>query len=326
MAGAIAYVEDTRVEILESQLVAWTVDGPTGGPLIASGPCPVCGHTTSQPIAVEIMAHAATAVELLPPEERTTRRFLCMCTSSHDGRPPTVLGGCGRWWLVTLVHEGETWRMSPGGDFSLVPALRALDEVAAGERAAVRTAAEKWLPGITVLYGLFGLAAVVAKRDAVDALVDWAKVVIALAAVAGLVATVLAVVWGYRAAFGWVQPVDVSDDEKLRQWYEQRRDAVAASVKDLEGAVRAAVAAVALLVLAAGLVMYSPEAEPAGAKVRVSYNEDGDTARPATACGSLIDPGDAKGVAVTVKDGNGTRTQAVDVGWVTAVVPVKSCK
>jgi hypothetical protein len=327
MARDLAYEQDVQVELLPAQLDAWTIQGPERGPLTASGPCPACTHTTTEEVAIEIMGDAQAAeADLLPPPERTTRRFLCRCTAPHAGRPDAVIGGCGRWWLVTLLPDGtDGWLMTPGGDGSLLPALQALDAAATGERTAVRSAAEKWLPGITVLYGLFGLAGVALSRDAVDSLVGWAKVLVAFVAVAGLVATVMAVIWGYRAAFGWVEPVDVSNDQELREWYESRRNAVTDSVKNLRGAVFAAVTAVVFLVIAAGFVMYAPAADPVGPKARVTYSEGGDAANPASTCGLLVDPSPDQGVAVKVKDGDATRIQRVDIAWVTAVIPVKTC-
>ena len=74
--------------------------------------------------------------------------------------------------------------------------------------AGLHTLAEKWIPGLAVITGTFGLAAVVVNKDAVKTLSDfwtiWAYALVVAATLMAVSATILV----YRAAFGWPQEVD----------------------------------------------------------------------------------------------------------------------
>lgn len=188
-----------------------------------------------------------------------------------------------------------------------------------------RSAAEKWLEGITALYGLFGLAGVALGKDAVKDLSTISKAAVAAAVVIGLAATLRAVVLGYKAAFGWPVPVDVSDDAKLRAWFESHRDNAKDSAENLRRAVRAAVTAVGALFLAVGVIWFGPSARPVPSLVKVDYADPGNLATAGTLCGELADTAAESTVAVRVRRPSEESTEVVSGAWVKSITPVASC-
>jgi len=318
----VAYAADERVAVTSQGLGQWTAERLAGS-LLAYGPCPECTHTAQVPILNEIATNAAAAVDGVPPDRRTTRKFSCTCPQDHLGRPPEIAGGCGRWWLATMIRDGDGWTFIQA-DEGLLPALTALDQAAADEVSAVRTSAEKWLPGVTALYGLFGLAGVVVGKDAVKDLPALGRAALVLVIASGLACAVYAVLSGYRAAYGWLDVKDVSTDDKLQEWYRQRRMSILAAPEQLARALRSAVAALVLLLVALGLIWLWPAASPSAPRIKVSYRQDGDVSQPAFACGQLTGL-DGRQVRLRVDTTTRGETVAVPAGWIDKIEPVRAC-
>ncbi|MFJ2576911.1 hypothetical protein [Kitasatospora aureofaciens] len=252
----------------EQFLSAWTVFPATGLLTSATGPCPRCGHSCLMPVTTKIIAGAATAPATeapSPPPEPLTLQFVCTCGEAHDSRPAGTTEGCGAWWLVQLEKSpAGPYRLRPAQDRRLAEAAIALRAAATTQGADVRAAAEKWLTGITALYGLFGLAGVVAGRTTIASLGTAGKTTVAAAALLGIAAAGGAILTGYRAAYGWPVAQPVADDTELARW-KARHDAYAFSAAaDLRRAVALAVAALGALVLTVGLIWFLPAKSSAG--------------------------------------------------------------
>ncbi|MBV6698212.1 hypothetical protein KV557_13860 [Kitasatospora aureofaciens] len=233
----------------EQFLSAWTVSPTTGLPTSATGPCPRCGHSCLMPVTTKIIAGAATAPATeapSPPPEPLTLQFVCTCGEAHDSRP------------------AGPYRLRPAQDRRRAEAAIALRAAATTQGADVRAAAEKWLTGITALYGLFGLAGVVAGRTTIASLGTAGKTTVAAAALLGIASAGGAILTGYRAAYGWPVAQPVADDTELARW-KARHDAYAFSAAaDLRRAVALAVAALGALVLTVGLIWFLPAKSSAG--------------------------------------------------------------
>jgi len=289
MAGDVAYVPDKRVLPTREQLRDWSFSSREGSSdLVAFGPCPTCDHDCTVRVVREIATEAAGAEADTsgPPEEKSTRKFPCTCSVPHEGRPPAVSGGCGRWFLAAIERRGTSWTLTGDVDESTLGALVALEQAASEEVSRVRTSAEKWLPGITALYGLFGLAGIALGKDAVSGLAPAGKAILALFIALGLASTVFAILSGYRAAFGWYEVVGVNTDEKLKDWYARRREAVLTAPKSLQKAIMAAVAALACLLIGVFVIWFWPAKSPAAPNVTLTYRPAG-SIEQATVCGRL---------------------------------------
>ena len=321
----IGYELDKRIQITVEQLAAWTVT-ETRGVLQTSGPCPACQHEFPVEIVRDVIAATATEDQtMVPPEKRTTRRFACKCTTDHPGRPAAIMGGCGRWWLASVVSdEVDGRKLVPAPDQGLASAATALDAASRDEVTAVRAWAEKWLPAVAALYGLFGLASVVLGKDALEHIPLVGRLVVAGLIGVGLISTIRAIFFGYSAAFGWLTLRKVENDAELEDWYKQRRAALAAAPLLLKKALNRAVTALVFLMFAVGVIWFWPPTDPPSPLVQVSYNQDGDTTKPMSACGKLVDSKDKQ---LTVQSAVGATKQAIpiNVAWVQSVTAKDAC-
>jgi hypothetical protein len=320
----IAYEADRHVVVTERQLQGWRLDGSTAT-LRAEGPCPACRHEFGVDILADIVSDtAAITANKFPPERLTTRRFSCGCLSNHPNRPATVLGGCGRWWLASVLSEQNGDRsLIPAPDEAMAGPAVALDAAAAGELTAVRAWGEKWLPAVAAVYGLFSVAGLVVAKDTVSSLPLLGRLVAALFIVIGAIATLYAIDRGYRAAFGWLKVTSVSNDAELTKWYEQRRIAIIAAPLAMGRALRGAKLALGCLFAAVGVLWFwPPDATPP--IVSVTYNQDGDTSKAGSACGDLKD---SKGgvISVVTTTGSVKQTTQIAASWVTGLTVKEKC-
>jgi hypothetical protein len=320
----VEYAADRRISLTSSDLQGWSAE-TTSGALVAHGPCPTCGHDVTTEITTDLLTSKGVVERTVPPDRRMTRRFACDCTPQHKGRPPEVHGGCGRWWLAAVERlEGGKFRVIPASDEILLWAATTLDQAARDEVSAVRTSTEKWLPAVTALYGLFGLASVVVGKDSLEKIPIEGRFVIALLIIGGLVATFTAVYWGYRAAFGWFTVHDVSDDAKLVAWVQERRKAIVQAPEHLRTALTAAASALALLLIAVGVLWFWPPADPPSPVVEVGYLAGGIGGQEASACGPLKS-GEGKTFVIQVTNGSTKVPITIDTSWVTSIKPKGRC-
>jgi hypothetical protein len=329
-ADPLPYEENRGVVARQDQLAGWDIEfDPDSGLLATAGPCPACGHPTATEIRKDAPPGAAAATTASPPERRATRRFSCLCGEGHPGRPPAVSSGCGRWWLAAVERRDDgTWHLS--ADVGLLASQAALElhRAATTDLASARTTAEKWLPGLAGLYGLFAISGAVVGRDVVKDLAPAGRWILVAVLALGVTLAGVSILSGYRAAYGWLRPdqADVSTDDKLLTWYTtQRRNTIITSASSLRTAVIAACAALALLVVALAVVWVGPARKPAAATVKVAYREGGDPATTASACGTLATGGPAQVVRVKVADGAVTRTVSIPAAWIDRIETVNTC-
>ncbi|MFF4382541.1 hypothetical protein [Kitasatospora sp. NPDC001547] len=284
--------EPGQYPVTDTELVMWTVVRSDEGEILRiKGPCPSCGHDTAQQVegrALDRLAVAAGgSAPPPPPAARMTRICECACSEPHpDGStPPQNMRTCGRWWLVSIMLD----RSVPGQqevvaalDDSLLTAARAAKEMAATEEKRLRTSAEKWIAGITALIGLFSLSGVVVGKDSFTGLPDEPRALAGFAAAAAIGCAVVAVMKSYRAAYGWPIDVDISNDELLKKWFDNRRDYISTAVNDLKTGVRLSLISLGSLALAAGFIWFWPRDSPTGPLVQVVRTDD------ARICGTLL--------------------------------------
>jgi hypothetical protein len=279
----------------------------------------------SKLIITEIVS-AANELDMttIPPEKRMTRPFVCTCEASHKGRPDDVTAGCGRWWLASVVKaDDDSYKLVPAVDDSLVFAAKALDDAATGEVAAVRTSAEKWLPGVAAIYGLFGLASLVIGKDSLEKIPVEGRQAIWVLVALGLIVTAAAIYFGYRAAFGWFSVQDVHDDVKLAAWYRARRNAITQAPAHLRTALGLAGVSVAILFIAVSILWFVPPKSPPSPIGEVTYREDG-TALPSTVCGPFKS-GTGRAIVVQSTIGSATQPVTIDLDWVDSITPKDKC-
>ncbi|WP_433207219.1 hypothetical protein ACQP00_40950 [Dactylosporangium sp. CS-047395] len=267
-----------RMAVRDEQLAGWTVR-EVDGDLRLSGPCPACRHESAGTVPLSVIAYESQ----IRPRSRTAT-LACHCGQRHKDRPEDAddTTGCGRSWAVRAELDGAGYVLRAAADPDLVEAADALRRAATGELAALRTAGEKWIAGITAVYGLFGIAGAVGGRDAVAALPGWGRLLVGLAVLAAVAAAGSAILRAYRVAYGWPVAQPVRDDDELRDWYSRRRREPAEAAARLRRAVFSAVGSLGLLAVALGLLWFLPARAPATAPVQVN-RVDG-----ARLCGTLL--------------------------------------
>jgi hypothetical protein len=268
-----------RVPVSAGQLTTWT-GTKVGSALRLAGPCPACRHKTSA--VVSLTSTSLEEFDSPEPAGRTVA-FVCNCGKDHTGQPATPPKGCGRTWSATAtVDDSGPVSLTPADDPLVVEAAEAFRDAQAGHLERLRTAAEKWIAGITALFGVLGVIGIGFGAEQVRKLALPGRIslgaLLALAVLAGAAAIVL----GYRAAYGWPRERSVADDTELLTWYADQQSLPAATAGRLRGAVIAAGSALALLTVAAGLTWLLPEAKPPAPLVKVS------TAEQAVVCGELL--------------------------------------
>jgi hypothetical protein len=297
--------ESERILVTDEQLREWVVPpdmrNEEGAPIQVRGPCPRCGHNTTADVVVSVLAVAQSVegVTLPPMQERVTRVVECNCGISHPqsvtpgaakpvspdakgaGEPAPTVKSCGRWWLVTILLDPELEHPVRTGDESLLEAAQAVQAAVADEETRIRGSAEKWIAGVSALLSLFGLSGVVVAKDGfadLPAVAAW--IAGGLVGVALLAAT-FAVYLSYRAAYGWPVPVDIRNDEKLREWFAARRMRVVTAASNLRNGVQLACGALAALSMAVAVVWFWPGEDPEPV-VQVTLTDD------SSVCGELL--------------------------------------
>ena len=129
----------------------------SGALIRLTGPCPRCGHPAPNQTSLQV-----TSLEALAPgPDLLTVDLECTCEEPHPGRPDGK-DGCGRSWNgVVTSSGGDSLTLTPlptTADPEAIAAAQALRQAAPQQLADLRKAAEKWIAGITALYGLLGFA------------------------------------------------------------------------------------------------------------------------------------------------------------------------
>jgi hypothetical protein len=264
---AIKYAVE-RVELSPAQFAAWH-GWIAGTDLELRGRCPICAHDS--PMTVK---HEFTALEATARPRELAISMSCGCGEPHSGRPASADTGCGRHWNCTATTDAQgRVTLSPLADPALVTAADALRVASATQLASLRGAAEKWIAGVTALFGLFGLAGVAFTRSTVTGLGTWWQVGIGIAAAVSAALAGLAVFLSYRAAYGWPVTRSIPDNDALRDWYAAQQAAPRVQARFFRHGVRAAAGALGSLVVTVGLLWFAPQTTSAGPLVRVTLTD-----------------------------------------------------
>ncbi|HUN32165.1 MAG TPA: hypothetical protein VMU95_09085 [Trebonia sp.] len=312
--SVIAYA----VELISAdagQLAAWhgTRDEDY---LTLDGPCPHCGHDA--PNNVPLSLNVLEAGRSGPHPATRTVRLDCTCEQVHGGRPDNVATGCGRSWIAVATDSGNGTVLAPptgpDADPVLLAAARAARDAGPAQLSAVRSAAEKWIGGVTALFGLFGLAGVAFTRSTVDGLdLTW-QLLIGLTALVAVAAAGFSIWSTYRAAYGWQTRADVSDNDRLREWYLSQEKAPFVLARYLRAGVRAAIGSLAALAVTMGLLWFAPQS-PALTRVTLVNGSQ--------VCGTLL-PAASGGVALVSQASDG-QVASIPLRSVAGLAAVTAC-
>jgi hypothetical protein len=241
-----------RVTPTKDDLAGWEVDWADTS---ASGACPRCGDRTSF-IWADFVAMSRHA------RDSATRRVDCACGVSHAANGEEK-PACGAYWFTTFYRdESGTAHAEPAADSRTVAAAEALQEAEQDAETRLRAAAEKWVGGVSAVLALFGIASTVAGGSILKNLSDTRKPVVIGLTLTAIAVAIAAIVLSYLAAYGWPKKVDVGDDEKLLDWYNQRRARLTTISDRLRLGVVAAVVSIGLLTIAAGIAWTAPGKVP----------------------------------------------------------------
>jgi hypothetical protein len=320
-AGSIAYAVEL-ITVNPARLKDWR-GSATDEALSLGGPCPECGHATSGAVPRQLSALEARIVPAGP--ERLTVRLDCACQEPHAGRPDNVTTGCGRTWLAATTTTGGTVALAPAPvpDPELAAAIQAVHDLAPAQLNDVRSAAGKWMGGVSALAGLFSLTGVAITRTTVAGLATSWQVLVALAALASVALAGWAIYLTYQAAYGWPTTADVSTDDKRLAWWKKQEEVPFAMAEKLRQGVLAAAGSLAAIVVTIGLLWFAPQ-KPAGSLVQATLTDG------TVACGTLLPtagdhvPFSAPAGLVMQLASNGS-VVLVPVKSLASVSPVSSC-
>ena len=253
----------------------------------------------------------APASDLASQVQGFTRLFQCKCGQTHiDGS--VARKNCGRRWLVKVRPEGVLPPVVAADDHSLLAAATALSQdepkqSGVKEQSQIKASAEKWIAGVTALFGLFGLGGLVVGKDTVASLGLRGKIFtgVALLVAVGLAAT--AVVLAYRAAYGWPKVVNLREDRALAEWYEKRQGYAGKAATFLRGSVWFAVGALAALLAAVAFVWYMPGSTPPMPLVQMTFTNG---THP---CGDLVNSSADGQLTFQLSDGTTTSERAAEL-------------
>jgi hypothetical protein len=148
----------------------------------------------------------------------------------------------------------------------------------------LRSAAEKWIAGITALYGLLGFAGITTQRSTITQLGRGWQIGIAVASLAAVGLAAWAIYRAYQAAYGWPKTYWIDDDADLVAWYRKQLSAPQRAADHLRSAVQAAGASLAALLVSAGLLWFAPTAGPAAPLIHLTKQGG------AVICGTVLTP------------------------------------
>lgn len=296
-----------RVHPRIQQLADWTVEWEDNE---ASGPCPRCGH----PMTFELKTILVEA-SIDQGAEQLTRRVDCACEVAHPTGEISAVS-CGAFWYATFRLPPAQPQVIPPLDPRVVVAADAFDKSAKDEELRLRAAAEKWVSGVAAVLALLSIAATVTGGKLFEDLPYLGKAFVVGLVVLAVAAALGAVIASYKAAYGWPKQVDVSDDDKLLEWYDARADRLKSVADRLRLGVTLAGVALCLLTVAATVSWLTPPATPEPTVKLTLENES-------TRCGDLLAPKKVGYVRVRSADnGDAVEIFAADV---VSIEAVKTC-
>jgi hypothetical protein len=250
-----------HVPVSAKQLQSWSAT-VAGAEIVLTGPCPRCDHPAPNRVPLHTVALEVAGGSA---RQTLTAALACTCTEPHPGRPAGTPSGCGCTWTVVVTSRPdgalELAVPAPGPQSQLLAeAAEALRQATPRQLADLRSAGEKWIAGITALYGLLGFASLTGARDSIVKLSTGWQVAVAVTMLVAVCLAALAIYWAYRAAYGWPKTRLVRNDKELLAWYEQQVSAPERAAAFLRTAVGCAGASLGALVVLTGLLWFAPQA------------------------------------------------------------------
>ncbi|MEU5934455.1 hypothetical protein [Micromonospora sp. NPDC047187] len=275
----LAYSSD-HIPVSSAQLVAWR-GSKVGSTLRLSGPCPACHH--DMPTVVSLTSTSLEGTDREPQPDKLTVSIHCSCGRAHPGWPGAPPKGCGRSWTgtVQVAVDGRVTIVPPHDPF-LAEAAEALRLSQAGQLERLRSAGEKWIAGITALFGVLGVLGLTLSADQIRKLALGGRVTVAVVLAVAVVAAGVAIVRAYQAAYGWPRTRSISDDAELRAWYDDHQAQTGITAARLREAAAAAGLVLAFLTVAGGLTWFLPPAKPEAPILKVTTSDQ------AIVCGTLL--------------------------------------
>lgn len=266
------------------------------GDLAADGYCGRCHDQTWYPIDLEPVATAAIAGPRVSLE--VTRMFRCRCARGHDGRPGNVASGCGAYWFARVSGAPGGYTLSPAPP-EFVAGAQAVDQARKEEAGLVQRTAEKWLGAITALLALFSVGGAALTANSVAKLNTAGRLFAAVAAVLAVLSGAIAVIYGYRAAYGWLALAPTGTESDARALASPARG-IQDRVEAFRLSIPAAGISLGLAVVALLVIWFAPVAGPRSPLVKVSYGRGNGQI---TVCGTLLDSASTAVVRLMVQDG-----------------------
>ncbi|MFV8165256.1 hypothetical protein ACNQVK_24725 [Mycobacterium sp. 134] len=279
-----------RVEPTPEALAGW---GYNRNNDLAAGECLYCHHEMTW--QVETSAVSMGSSEDAP--DGVSVEMTCACATQHRATPEGKVG-CGRYWAVRVLAEGNEPPIVPETDPTR---MHLANQVASNtplvQEGKVRAAAEKWVGAVTALLGLFGLSGIAFGKDVFTGLGPCARVVLAVALALAVLLSALSVLLIYKAAYGWPRSVDISTGLSLSKWNLKRRMAAASAAANLRAGVYLVLVSLLALSVGAGAV-FSSGFHSRAALVEVTRVDDSQI------CGELLSNTDNGALRIRRADGS----------------------
>lgn len=304
---------NVRIPVSSEQLNPWQGQR-SGAALLLSGPCPACGHETRAQVSGSL-----DALETLEGLHATslTVSLACDCGVDHAGRPEGATGCGRRWAAVADITANGRARLQPSADARLEVAAEARRVAGTGGLERLRTAAEKWIAGISALLGLVTVTGLSLAADPIRKLGVGGRVAVAAVVALAVAAAAIAITQAYRAAYGWPERRAVTDDAGLLAWDDAQQHLPRITGERLRNAARAAGVALGALVVAAGLTWFLPAAKPPAPLVKATMRDD------STVCGTLL--GSTADGQLRLRRADDGAVAALAGGEVRRLTPVARC-
>ncbi|MFG1628977.1 hypothetical protein [Kribbella sp. NPDC049227] len=190
-----------------------------------------------------------------------------------------------------------------------------LEKSQAQAEANVRSAADKWIAGVTAIFSLFGLASLVTGKDALAGVPNWAKITIGVLLLIAIICAAIALVSTFRAAYGWPHSVNVSTDRRLRDWFVKRLRTAADAADNLRLGVLLALTSLLAVVAAVAVLWFAPTKPPTPMLKITSTNET-------VMCGEILNTKNTGKLRIRYTDGS---VHEVAVTEVSKAENVKTC-
>jgi hypothetical protein len=283
-----------------------------------TGRCPRCDELSTHVVQLDFTS-IASADTPTAEEIDTTQSCRCKCTKTHP-KAPEGADGCGARWEMTVVGKpGDLKVRHEESETRRKQARRIFDAAEAAEQG-VGVVAEKWLPGVAALTGIFSISAAVVSGGSAGKLSAAVSIIAFALLVLAIVGATSALVMGYRAAYGWpkVRPISTPEEQEIA--YTEIGQRMRNARRQLKWAVGLAGTAIVSLLISLGLVWFKPGSASPPTTVRVAYHPAGAVSATTERCGELLGSDDQGRLRLSFPAG-GSEILTIPMDWVQRIEP-----